>query len=329
MMKTKLKSQRIFVVLLLAIPFMGLSQDLITITGIVTGSDNTPLAGVGIVIKGTENGTQTDFDGFYSISDVPQNAILVLSYGGFKTFEESVENRKVINISIKETESILDEVLVNGGSVSSKNYWLGAKIGYNFIGDTDDNFFVGSASIAINLIEGLDREHTFGVLGNIGNFKFEKKDDSKEDIKKLTQSINGISVGLGYTHESDELPIFQENGSLLFRQFVQTGVRITSFDKIGVDEETATLAQSATTAGLEMEITGFKNKGALTISTGVSLYLFDKNIYQKIFEEEKSNLVTLDFTVILPISEKVGFFTNGTFAKDASAAFIMGIILNP
>lgn len=327
-MKTNTLFKQTLFFFLLIISSCSFSQSIIDITGTVVDSDNTPVPGANIVIKGTTNATQTDIDGNFAFEKILENSILVVSYIGFTTIEVAVEGKNKVDIKL-DSEDYLEEVVVSG-SVSSKNYWIGAKIGYNFIGDTDDNFFVGSASISINLIEGLGKKHMFGVIGNIGNFKFDKKEENNnDDIKKLAQSINGVSVGLGYTHESEDTPIFYDNGKLIFRQFIQTGLRITSFDEIGEDKETETLAQSATTAGLEMEITGFKNKGALTLSTGVSLYLFDSNIYQKIFENDKGSLVTLDCSIILPIAEKVGFFMNGTFSKDSSAAFIMGIILKP
>ena len=326
-MKANTLFKKTLFLFLLIIPFYSFSQSLIDITGTVVDSDNIPVSGVNIIIKGTTNAIQTDLDGNFAFEKVVENSILVVSYIGYTTKEVAVEGENKIDIKL-DSEAYLEELVVSSGSVSSKNYWIGAKIGYNFIGDTDDNFFVGSASISINLIEGLGKKHMFGVIGNIGNFKFDKKEDNN-DIKKLAQSINGVSVGLGYTHESEDTPIFYDNGKLIFRQFIHTGLRITSFDEIGEDKETETLAQSASTAGLEMEITGFKNKGALTLSTGVSLYLFDSTIYQKIFEKDKGSLVTLDCTIILPIAEKVGFFMNGTFSKDSSAAFIMGIILKP
>ena len=70
----------------------------------------------------------------------------------------------------------------------------------------------------------------------------------------------------------------------------------------------------------------FNNGGSISIATGVTMYLFDESVYNRIFEEEKNSLFTLDTTIILPISEDLGFFINGTFTKRASAVYILGII---
>ena len=162
-----------------------------------------------------------------------------------------------------------------------------------------------------------------GVIGNLGNFKFDKETDSSEDVQKIAQSINGLSVGLGLTLENKISSISEDS---FFRYFVRTGVRMTTFDKIGVDMESKNLAQSETNTGVELEIGNFKNEGTITIATGVTMYLFDENVYNKIFEEKKSSLFTLDTTIILPISKDLGFYINGTFTKRASAAYILGII---
>lgn len=294
----------------------------ITIKGKVLNIEGDGIPGVTITIKGTTIGTQTDFNGNFVLKNIDKQAILIAIFMGYNTKEVQVNNRSELNIIFIKKESELDTVVISNNSVSMKNYWLGAKIGYNFIGNTDDNFFVGSASIALNMLENLDKGHYFGVIGNIGNFKFDKSTDSSEDIKKLVQSINGLSVGLGYTREWSVQNSY-------FRWFSRTGVRLTTFDEVGVDKETLNLAQSVTNTGIEYELTRFKNKGSLTISVGTSLLMFDKRVYNKIFDESKSSLVTFDLTAILPISEKMGVFVNGTFAKKTSAAYILGIIFNP
>lgn len=92
-----------------------------TITGTVTAADGSePLPGVSILVKGTQNGTQTDFDGNYSIS-VNDSDILLFSYIGFKTIEMSVGGQTTINISMEEDLARLDEVVLVGyGSLAKK-----------------------------------------------------------------------------------------------------------------------------------------------------------------------------------------------------------------
>ncbi len=81
------------------------------IKGTVTGEDGIPLPGVNILVKGTANqGTQTDFDGNYSIS-VSQGAVLVFSYVGLKT-QEILVSGSTINVIMQEDSETLDEVVL-------------------------------------------------------------------------------------------------------------------------------------------------------------------------------------------------------------------------
>lgn len=88
------------------------------ITGVVS-DESGPLPGVTIVVKGTTNGTETDFDGRYSIS-ANKGDVLVFSFVGMKTLEEKVKESSVINI-LMEADSVLEEVVVTGyGSLRGK-----------------------------------------------------------------------------------------------------------------------------------------------------------------------------------------------------------------
>ncbi|MCB0471832.1 MAG: TonB-dependent receptor [Flavobacteriaceae bacterium] len=80
-----------------------------TITGMVS-DESGPLPGVSVLIKGTTTGTETDFDGKYSI-EAEIGDVLVFSFVGLKTQEIAVSNNKVINV-ILQNDSILEEVVV-------------------------------------------------------------------------------------------------------------------------------------------------------------------------------------------------------------------------
>ncbi len=92
-----------------------------TVTGKVT-SNGEVLPGVSIVVKGTSNGTTTDFDGNYAIRvDLPDD-ILVYSYIGFQTKEVTVGNQSVMDVELQEDVKALDEVVVIGyGSVKKSD----------------------------------------------------------------------------------------------------------------------------------------------------------------------------------------------------------------
>ncbi len=101
-----------------------------TITGTIVDQTGEPIIGANVVEKGTLNGTITNFDGEFSL-DVASNAVLKISYIGFRELEVTVGNQRNLSITLQEDTQALDEVVVVGygtqkkvnlsGSVSSIN----------------------------------------------------------------------------------------------------------------------------------------------------------------------------------------------------------------
>ena len=92
-----------------------------TVSGTVTDGEM-PLPGVNILVQGTTNGTTTDFDGNYSLENVPADAVLVFSYLGFADQEVPVNGRSTINVVMQEDAAALREVVVIGyGTVASRD----------------------------------------------------------------------------------------------------------------------------------------------------------------------------------------------------------------
>lgn len=88
---------------------------------VVSGTDNEPLPGVNVVVKGnTSTGTITDFNGTFTLS-APADAILSISYIGFKSQEIAVKGHKDIKIVLQEDSETLDEVAVVGYGVQKKS----------------------------------------------------------------------------------------------------------------------------------------------------------------------------------------------------------------
>ncbi len=90
------------------------------IKGNVTDNNGDPMLGANILEKGTTNGTQTDFDGNFTLSVSSKDATLVISYVGFTTMEVPVNGQIKIDISLAEAASALDEVVVVGYGTRSK-----------------------------------------------------------------------------------------------------------------------------------------------------------------------------------------------------------------
>jgi len=101
--------------ILLCFVVSGISAQ-ITVTGIVTDNIGAPLPGAGIVIKGTSNGTVSDFNGKYTIK-TDKGSTLIFSFIGYQTKELFVTDN-VINVSLQGGEQLNEVQIV--GSRSSK-----------------------------------------------------------------------------------------------------------------------------------------------------------------------------------------------------------------
>lgn len=121
-------SQRFLnIVLLIPLLFIvsfGLSQS--SITGLVSDQDGEELIAVNVQVKGTNNGTATDFDGKYALSGVSDNAVLVFSYIGYQTQEVAVDGRSTVDVTMLTDAQLLDEVVVVGYGTSRKKDLTGA-----------------------------------------------------------------------------------------------------------------------------------------------------------------------------------------------------------
>lgn len=88
------------------------------VSGTITDSDGLPLIGVNIIIENTSRGTQSDFDGNYSIK-ANQGEVLVYSFVGFSTVRRTVGTEANINVQLL-PDATLDEVVVVGYGTQSK-----------------------------------------------------------------------------------------------------------------------------------------------------------------------------------------------------------------
>lgn len=84
------------------------------VNGSVLDEAGLPLPGASIIIKGTTTGTESDFDGNYSLTVNNNDDILVVSFVGYITQEVTVAGKTTINITLAEDASQLDEVVVVG-----------------------------------------------------------------------------------------------------------------------------------------------------------------------------------------------------------------------
>ena len=104
---------------------LGHAQYSKTITGTVSSTDNEPLIGANIVIKGSSTGTVTDLDGQYTLEAAAED-VLVFSYTGYEPQEIQVSDQSTINVVLEESSELLDEVVVVGYGTQRKEDLTGA-----------------------------------------------------------------------------------------------------------------------------------------------------------------------------------------------------------
>ena len=119
-MKTKFNGiLTLFIALIVQITF---AQEK-TISGTVSDVSGV-LPGVSVIVEGTTNGTETNFDGKYTIK-ASSGDVLVFQYLGYKTFNKTVGTLNTINITLEEGGEVLDEVIVVGYGTTTKRSFTG------------------------------------------------------------------------------------------------------------------------------------------------------------------------------------------------------------
>jgi len=121
-----MKKRVIFVLIILFCMSKVMAQN---ISGVVYDSNNEPLLGVAVVVKGTTKGTTTDLNGKFILPNVqdPSSKTIVLSYIGFEKIEHAVgSNASNIKITMKETSKSINEVVIVGYGVKKKSLVTGA-----------------------------------------------------------------------------------------------------------------------------------------------------------------------------------------------------------
>ncbi|WP_373825227.1 SusC/RagA family TonB-linked outer membrane protein, partial [Bacteroides heparinolyticus] len=104
----------------------AISQQDKNVSGVVTDQNGDPIIGANVMVKGTTNGTITDVDGNFTINNVSQSAILVVSYIGYVTKEIPVGRQQPLRIVLQEDQQTLDEVIVVGYGTMKKSDITGA-----------------------------------------------------------------------------------------------------------------------------------------------------------------------------------------------------------
>jgi TonB-linked SusC/RagA family outer membrane protein len=105
---------------------LGLFAQNLTLRGKITDNHNEPLIGVTVQLRGTTIGTITDLNGDFTLSDIPVNGVIEVSYVGMQQQSIPVNGRTFISVTLEEDSETLDELVVIGYGAVKKRDLTGA-----------------------------------------------------------------------------------------------------------------------------------------------------------------------------------------------------------
>ena len=138
----------LFCTLLLALGLNSAFAQSILLEGTVQSSDGEALPGVTVSVENTKNGTLTDQNGKFKLT-APSNGTLILSYIGFETLKVPINNRNIINITLKTSDQNLSEIVVVGYGQQTRK-----SLTSSITSIKSEDLNVGAISNAAQLLQG-------------------------------------------------------------------------------------------------------------------------------------------------------------------------------
>lgn len=231
--------------------------------------------------------------------------------------------------SVKTTKNNGTIANTSSAGIGANNPWFGGQIGYKFAGSDDfsDNLLVSARLLNEIKLSKTDTRFHLPVMGNISQIKDNlnntnlSDDEKKSGISSLLMSTSGVNVGLYPYYEitRDDFFSITLHGVIAYK--------LNSFD-LGNDN-VQYLNQGRFSVGLETSIgeTSAKTgRNPLTLSIAPTVTVFDKNIYNTVFKESRSNLNSLEITGVLPVGRGFGLLVESIIAK--STSFRAGILIS-
>jgi len=202
-MKPKLKN--FLALLFVALVQIGFAQER-TVSGTVTGSDGLSLPGVSVVVKGTTNGVQADFDGNYSIK-ATANQTLIFSYIGMKA-KEVLASSTTINVKLQEDLQELEGVIITAQGIKREKQALGYAVSEVKAADIEQRAEGDVARILNGKASGVLINQTSGISGSGTNISIR----SLTSISGNTQPLF-IVDGVPFASDTNAAGSFQNGNS--------------------------------------------------------------------------------------------------------------------
>ena len=145
---------------------LSINQDGRTVSGNVVDETGLPVIGVNVKVKGTTIGAITDLDGNFTLKGVPQNAVLVVSYVGYKEQEIKVGTQSQLSIKLQEDTELIDEVVVVGYAAQKKVNLTGSVSSVNMADIAEKRPITNLSSGLAGMASGISVTSSSNVPGN-------------------------------------------------------------------------------------------------------------------------------------------------------------------
>ncbi|MCK0115239.1 SusC/RagA family TonB-linked outer membrane protein [Gelidibacter sp. F63206] len=170
----------------------SLQQDFV-VTGKVTDG-NLPISGANVLIKNTNRGVVTDFDGQYSITARPTDS-LKISYLGYTTLTIPIENRTIINVTLQEDATALEEVQINAGYYSTTDREKTGSIARITTKDIEKQPVSNPLAAMQGRMAGVHITQSTGVPGGGFDIQIRGKNSLRTDGNAPLYIVDGIPFG--------------------------------------------------------------------------------------------------------------------------------------
>ncbi len=214
--------RRVLLSLIAVIGSLPMLAQTTVVTGtVVSDADGMPLAGVNIVEKGTTNGVITDVDGKYTIESSQKPTALIFSYVGFESEEHSVGGHLVLDVRLRESSTLLDEVVAVGYATQKKATVASA---VSSIG-SDDLARSASTTVAgalVGKVSGLTFRQKSGVPGSSTTIQIRNMGEPLfviDGIMKDADAFNSLDV-----NDVENISILKDGAAAIYGVKAANGV---------------------------------------------------------------------------------------------------------
>lgn len=211
------------------------------VSGLVIDDTGQPLIGVTVTVDGTTTGTITDVDGTYNLNVSGADPILVFSYIGYNTMRVAVAGRNEIDVTLQQSTTILNEVVVIGYGTQEKEDVTGAVSSIK--GDQVKNLPVSSAAQALQgRAAGVSVVRNGGAPGDQGSIRI-RGTGTVNDANPLIV-VDGVPLTYGSLSDINpndiaSIEVLKDaSSSAIYGQRAANGVVIVTTKKGGFNSPT-------------------------------------------------------------------------------------------